>query len=162
MLSEKILKKIKEIEEEGFAIVVNDSNGRLAYYSPNIGNSMLSEKVFKQIMENEEIGIDVVATNSNGQLAYASQGLGGSEYCDQCSSFRLEPDPDPYDWFRSGDQKAVCLVVNGVIEGSLEKPDECINIRKPLYCPKLGRELSEDEKKEAAKGLEWARERMNR
>jgi len=80
----------------------------------------------------------------------------GSEYCDQCSDFRLLPDPDPYDWFRDGDMKAVCLAVNGVIRGALERPSECVNIRKPLYCPKIGRELSDEEKKEAAEQLEWA------
>ena len=57
--------------------------------------------------------------------------------------------------------KAVCLVVNGVIAGSLEKPSEWTNIRKPLYCPKLGRILSEDEKEKAVKMLKWAQERMN-
>ena len=70
------------------------------------------------------------------------------------------PDPDPFDWFRDGDMKAVCLEVNGVIEGSLERPSECTNICKPLYCPNLGRELSEEEKKTAAESLKWAKKRM--
>lgn len=83
-----------------------------------------------------------------------------SEYCDQCSSLRLEPDPDPYDWFRNGDKKAVCLEVNGLIAGCLETPSEWTNIEKPLYCPKLGRELSEEEKIEAEKWLKWAKARM--
>lgn len=82
------------------------------------------------------------------------------EYCDKCESFRLLPDPNPDDWFRDGDMKAVCLEVNGVIEGSLETPREWINIHKPLYCPKLGRELNEEEKKIAAKRLEFAKKRM--
>ena len=56
--------------------------------------------------------------------------------------------------------KAVCLEVNGVIEGSLERPSGWTNIRRPLYCPKLGRELSEEEKEIAAKKLQWAKERM--
>ncbi len=104
--------------------------------------------------------MDVVAVSSEGTLEYATQEMGGSEYCDQCSAFRLLPDPDPFDWFRSGDMKAVCLEVNGVIEGSLERPSEWTNIHKPLYCPKLGRELSEEEKKEADKSLQWAMKRM--
>ncbi len=123
---------------------------------------MLSEKNLREIKEYEEAGIDVVAIGSGGTLDYATKGIGGCEYCDQCSAFRLLPDPDPFDWFRDGDMKAVCLEVNGVIEGSLERPSECTNIRKPLYCPKLGRELSEEEKKTAAESLKWAKERMKR
>ena len=123
---------------------------------------MLSEKNLLEIKEYEEAGIDVVAIGSGGTLDYATKGIGGCEYCDQCSVFRLRPDPDPFDWFRDGDMKAVCLEVNGVIEGSLETPSECTNIRKPLYCPKLGRELSEEEKKTAAESLKWAKERMKR
>lgn len=80
--------------------------------------------------------------------------------CDRCSYFTLLPDPDPDDWFRDGNLKAVCLKVNGVIEGSLESPSEWTNIHKPLYCPNLRRALSEEEKKKAAKELEWAQKRM--
>ena len=112
---------------------------------------MLSEKNLREIKEYEEAGIDVVAIGSGGTLDYATKGIGGCEYCDQCSAF---------DWFRDGDMKAVCLEVNGVIEGSLERPSECTNIRKPLYCPTLGRELSEEEKKTAVESLKWAKERM--
>ena len=121
---------------------------------------MLSEKNLRKIKEYEEAGFDVVAIGSGGTLDYSTKGMGGSEYCDKCNAFRLFPDPDPYDWFRDGDKKAVCLEVNGVIEGSLERPSEWTNIRKPLYCPKLGRELSEEEKKEAAERLKWAKEQM--
>lgn len=122
---------------------------------------MLSKKNLRKIKKYEEAGIDVVAIGSEGTLDYSTQGMGDyCEYCDQCSAFRLLPDPDPYDWFRYGDMKAVCFEVNGVIEGSLESPSEWTNIRKPLYCPKLNRELSEDEKKIAAEMLEWAKERM--
>ena len=121
---------------------------------------MLSEKNLREIKEYEEAGIDVVAIGSHGTLGYSTKGMGGCEYCDQCSAFRLLPDSDPLDWFRDGDMKAVCLEVNGVIEGPLERPSEWTNIRKPLYCPKLGRELSEEEKKTAAERLKWAKERM--
>lgn len=119
---------------------------------------MLSKKNLREIKEFEEAGFDVIAVGSDGTLDYSTQGKGGSEYCDQCSAFRLLPDPDSDDWF--GDMKAVCLEVGGVIEGSLERPSEWTNIRKPLYCPNLGRELSEEEKKKAAKHLDWARKRM--
>lgn len=121
---------------------------------------MLSEKNLRKIKECEEAGIDVVAIGSKGTLEHSTQGMGSCEYCDQCSAFRLLPDPNPFDWFRDGDMKAVCLEVNGVIAGSLERPGECTNIRKPLYCPKLGRELSEEEKKIAAESLKWAKKRM--
>lgn len=123
---------------------------------------MLSEKKLREIKDYEEAGIDVVAIGNEGTLDYATQGLGGSEYCDKCDAFRLLPDPAPDDWFRDGDMKAVCLEVNGVIEGNLERSSEWTNIRKPLYCPKLGRKLTEKEKQEAAEMLKWAKARMKR
>ena len=121
---------------------------------------MLSKKALLEIKEYEEAGIDVVAIDHDGALAYSSQGMGGCEYCDHCSSFRLLPDPNPFDWFRDDDMKAVCLEVNGVIASSLEGPGEYTNIRKPLYCPKLGRKLSEKEKNIAAIMLKGAKESM--
>lgn len=119
---------------------------------------MLNEKDLREIKKYEEAGIDVVSIDSSGKLEYSTQGKGGCEYCDNCSSFRLLPDPDPHDWFRDGDMKAVCLELNVVIEGALERPSEWTNICKPLYCPKLGRELSEEEKKKADEQLKWAKE----
>ena len=121
---------------------------------------MLSEEDLRKIEKYEKAGIDVVAIGSGGTLNYSTQGMGGSEFCDQCNALRLLPDPAPDDWFRDEDKKAVCLEVNGVIGGSLERPSEWTNIRKPLYCPKLGRELSEEEKKEAARQLKWAKKQM--
>jgi hypothetical protein len=121
---------------------------------------MLSEKNLREIKEYEKAGIDVIAIGSDGTLDYSTQGMGGCEYCDQCSAFKLLPDPDPFDWFEDNDMKAVCLEVNGVIAGSLARPSEWTNIRKPLYCPKLGRELSEEEKKTAAEILKRAKKMM--
>ena len=119
------------------------------------------EVIFREIKEAEEAGCDVVAIRSNGELGYSTQELGNiNDYCDQCDAFRLYPDPPLGDWFRDGDKKAVCLRVKGVIAGALERPSEWTGIHKPLYCPLLGRELSEEEKKEANKQLKWARERM--
>lgn len=57
--------------------------------------------------------------------------------------------------------KGVCLNVEGVIAGTLS-PSECYNIQKPLYCPKIGRELSDEEKKEATKDLDWAQKRFKK
>jgi hypothetical protein len=121
---------------------------------------MLSETILRKIKELEETGIDVVVIENDGKLDYSTQGKCGNEYCDQCSAFRLLPDSDSDDWFKVFDMKAVCLEVNGVIEDSLKRTSEWINIRKPIYCPKLDYELSEEEKKEAVKSLKYARERM--
>lgn len=121
---------------------------------------MLNEDRLREINKFEEAGIDVVVINSSGSLDYSTHGTSSSEFCDHCSAFKLLPDPDPYDWFRSGDMKAICLEVNGLIAGALERPSEWTNITKPLFCPKLGRELSEEEKLEASKYLKWAKERM--
>lgn len=106
----------------------------------------------------EELGFDVVVVRGDGKLDYSTQGMGGSDYCDQCISFRLFPDSDPCDLF--GDKMAVCLEVDGLIEGALETANEWTNIRKPLYCPKLGRKLSEEESKQATEQLKWAKEML--
>ena len=113
----------------------------------------------ERIKECEELGFDVVVVR-RGKLDYSTQGMGGSDYCDQCIAFRLLPDPDPCDWFRDGDKMAVCLEIDGLIEGALEHPNEWTNIRKPLYCPKLGRKLSEEESKQATEQLKWAKEML--
>ncbi len=124
---------------------------------------MLSEKDLREIRMLEDAGFDVVSIGRGGTLEYATQNKGTTiEYCDQCNSFKLFPDPAPDDWFRNGDWKAVCIRVNGVIRGSLELPSECKNICKPLYCPILGRELSKEEKEEASKTLDFARAMMRR
>ena len=121
---------------------------------------MLSEKTRREIDKLEEAGIDVVVIGNKVTLDYTTQAKGGDEFCDHCSAFQLLPDPDPHDWFRDGDMKAVCHEVNGLIRGCLEHPSEWTNIRKPLYCPKLGRELSEDDKHESKKLLDWAKKMM--
>lgn len=121
---------------------------------------MLDEKNLNEIKKYEDAGINVVAVGSGGTLEYATTGLGGSKYCDQCKAFCLLPDPDPLDSFRNGDMKAVCNELKAVIEGGLERPSEMTNIKKPIWCPKLGRELTNEEKKEAESSLKWAQERM--
>lgn len=121
---------------------------------------MLSSKDIHEIKEYEDAGIDVVAIGRKGNLEYSSTGVGGNKYCDQCSAFRLVSDPDPTDWFRDGDMCAVCIEVKGVIQGSLEKPSECINIRKPLWCPKLDRKLDEVQKKDVEEDLIYAQKRL--
>lgn len=80
--------------------------------------------------------------------------------CNQCDAFMLAPDPDPYDWFRDTDKKAVCLKLKAVIQGSLEYPSEWQNILKPLWCPKLGRKLSKDEKEKSIESLTYAQKRF--
>ena len=121
---------------------------------------MLNEKNLQEIKKYEESGIDVIAISNDGTLEHYTQGTQGNEYCCQCCAFRLLPDPDPHDWFGDKNMKVVCVEVNGVIASSLEKPSEWNNIRKPLYCPKIGRELSEEEKESAIKMLKWAQDRM--
>jgi len=146
MLTQKKRQEIKEYEKAGLS---------------NLSIEEFLQEVLQEIKEYEEAGLNVVVIGNNGTIEYSTQGMEGCEYCDQCKAFRLLPDPDPHDWFRDDDMKAVCLEINGVIKGALESSSEWTNIRKPLYCPKLGRELSEEEKKEAAEKLEWAKKLMN-
>lgn len=117
---------------------------------------MLSKKNIRKI----KASFNSIAVGSSKTLVYAPQVKNGCDYCDLCPAFRLLPDPNPYDRFRDDDMKAVCLEVNGVIEDNLETPGEWTNIRKPLYCPNLGRKLSEEEKKKAQKALKCAKENL--
>ena len=79
-----------------------------------------------------------------------------SKYCDSCACLLFAPDPNPDDWFRDDDKKAICTAINVTIAGSLEY-NELTNICKPLFCPKLGRELTDDEKKKAEEQLKFVR-----
>lgn len=95
--------------------------------------------------EFEQAGFSVTTMNRKGQVMYATEKNESSEYCDSCKCLAFFPDPDPLDWFRDDDQKAVCTAVNAVIARQLEY-NELTNIRKPLFCPKLGREHTNKEK----------------
>lgn len=116
---------------------------------------MSNDKLYQKAMEGAAFIATAIDTTREDEVVASTS----SEFCDQCYAFSLLPDPNPYDWFRDGDKKAVCSEVKGVIEGSLEIPSEWTNIRKPLYCPKLGRKLTEEEKEEAATRLKWAQKR---
>lgn len=114
---------------------------------------MNETKFQKEIREFEEAGIDVVATY-NGKLTHVTGGINNSpEVCDSCACLIFAPDPDPDDWFRDNDKKAVCTEMKATIVGSLERPSEMVNIHKPLWCPKLGRELTAKEKEMASRRL---------
>lgn len=120
----------------------------------------MDEKLKKQIEEMEAIGLDVVVTNK-GKLSYATGGINQDDNCcDSCPFLEFLPDPDPYDWFRDGDQKAVCNKMEATVRGCLERPSEMVNIRKPLWCPNLKKELTEQEKKLAKERLEFDKERF--
>lgn len=122
----------------------------------------MNEKLKKEIKEYESAGLDVVVT-SKGKLSYVSGGIQQDDkHCDSCPFLRFEPDPDPYDWFHDGDQKAVCTKMQATIRGCLERPSEMVNISKPLWCPNLGRELSEKEQRSAKERLEFDRERFQK
>ena len=82
-------------------------------------------------------------------------------YSLSCACLIFAPDPDPYDSFRCNDQKAVCTEMKATIESSLERPSEMINIHKPLWFPKLGRELTAKEKEIAARRLSIAKVNYN-
>lgn len=109
----------------------------------------------KEIKEFEEQGFSVVSINSSGKLEYATKKENSDDFCDSCEHLKFAPDPDPDDWFRDTDQKAICMAKKVVMYRSL-KYNELTQIPKPLYCPKLGRELTDDEKFIATIQLESA------
>lgn len=120
---------------------------------------MDSTKIQKEIQEYEAAGLDVVATH-NGKLTHVTGGVNqSSDVCDSCTCLSFEPDPDPHDWFRDGDRKAVCTEAKATIEGALERPSEMVNIRKPIWCPKSQNILTEEQKEDALKDLERAQNR---
>ena len=121
--------------------------------------SLKSEVLESEIREMEERGFSVVATDSQGRLLHATESGDSAEYCDMCPCLRFMPDPDPTDWFRDNDKKAICTEMSAMIAGSLE-PHEMTKIYKPLWCPKLGRELTEEEKEEANWRLEYGRKNI--
>jgi len=84
----------------------------------------------------EKQGFNVVAMDRNGKMDYATNMNKGSDYCDTCEKLMFVPDPDPDDWFRDEDQKAICTTVNKTIQGGLEF-NELTNIKRPEFCPKL-------------------------
>ena len=69
-----------------------------------------------------------------------------TRYCDSCQFLDFEADSDPEDSFSINDEKAICKKMNALIAGSLE-PREQSKIVKPIWCPYLGRELTDLEKK---------------
>ena len=110
----------------------------------------------KEIREAETRGIDVIVIGSKGEFEYATNKNENSDCCDSCEYLRFERDPDPYDWFRDMDEKAICIKLNAKIAGALE-PRDMTNIEKPLWCPKLGRKLTEKEQGEAEKDFTFAK-----
>ena len=80
------------------------------------------------------------------------------EFCKGCQFFKLIDDPDPTDWFRDGDQMAICELLKAVIASSLN-PWETERIYKPVFCPYLKKEQDEEEKKYAENVLIFAKKR---
>lgn len=129
---------------------------------------MLNKELIQKVMESNSISTDELFREAmEGATAIAAvrdvareegEVTVISKFCDSCCYLRLLPDPDPYDWFEQNNMKAVCLSMKAVIEGSLGT-GETTNIQKPLYCPKLGRELTKKEIEEAATRLKWSQER---
>lgn len=107
----------------------------------------MSSNLEKEIRKMEDAGIDVITTKC-GKLEHVTGGINqNSNVCDSCPHLLFKPDHHSGDWFRDGDQKAVCLEMKAAVEIGLERPSEMVNIEKPIWCPCLGRELTDEEKK---------------
>lgn len=112
----------------------------------------MSKLTEKEIRKVEGSGLDVVVIGSEGKLEYATEMNKDSNYCDSCDYLRFESSPDPFDWFESDEERAICTRLDAQIAGALE-PHEMTDIYKPLWCPKIGRELPSEEKVEAERRL---------
>ena len=114
---------------------------------------MSSENELREVKGSNEFSIVEIAIDGYIDSSSSSE---SSPICDKCADFELLPDPDPFDWFRDGDMKAVCHALNVVFLGGLEDSNEWTNICRPLFCPKLGRNLTDEEKIKAEKELKHA------
>lgn len=84
----------------------------------------------------EEMDFNVIEIFGDGTMVVAPKSdTKEQQYCDRCHYLKFMPDPDPDDWFRDDDQKAICQAVNKTIQGSLEF-NELTNIPVPSFCPK--------------------------
>ena len=126
----------------------------------DLGTSTQSQKIDLDTIVNETVEILAYDFHTYTHLIEARDLVEESPICNLCKFFLLAPDPDPYDWFRDGDMKALCLKQKAVIAGALEYPSEWQNILKPLWCPKLGRKLSKDEKEKSIESLTYAQKRF--
>ena len=77
-----------------------------------------------------------------------------SDYCNSCVHLKFIPDST--DIFKNNEKKVICMAKKVVMYRSL-KYNELTQIPKPLYCPKLGREITDEEDLIAMKQLEAAR-----
>lgn len=121
----------------------------------------MDEKFQREIKEFEDAGIDVVATNKAGEIIHNSvKNDNQDDVCNGCEFLRLVDDPDPFDWFRDDDKKALCELLKAVICGSLE-PRELVKIYKPVFCPKfkLEREITKQEQEAIDRWLKNAKKR---
>lgn len=113
-----------------------------------------------EVRKMEEMGIGVVVTDGQGRLLHATESGDGEEYCDRCECLRFMPDPDSADSFGADEQKANCTEMRAMVAGALGF-HEMTHILKPLWCPRLGRELTEEEKEEAKQRLEFGKKRYD-
>ena len=114
---------------------------------------MPSEKDLREVEKKEDASINLVDASKEN---CSDQDQDMSKYCNNCKAFKLVSEYTPYSSIKNESKKAICLEIDGVIKSSLKNIDEWTNIPKPLYCPKLGRELTEKEQKKADRMMDWA------
>lgn len=118
-------------------------------------------KNMREIKKCEATGAHVVNIK-NGKLTYATGGISQDpNHCDSCPYLKFLPDPDPFDWFRDDDEKAVCQKMRAMVAGCLEHSSEMVNLEKPIWCPDLKRELTEEEKADLPNRLKYAKSRYS-
>ncbi len=120
--------KVSKANTEGFVIRAK-GNSEIITYSADDEQS----KVLK-IKELESMGLSVTVKNSDGTIVYSTNN-DKCKYCDDCKYLEFLPDPDPSDWFRDDDKKAVCRLAKKEIVGGLEW-NELKDIHVPDFCPK--------------------------
>ena len=97
----------------------------------------------------EELGYEIILIKDN-RIIYSKQEQ-DNKYCNNCqfcSSGLLDESPDPFEMT----YKLRCEALGGILIAAYE-PCEDTKTEKPLACPILGRELTEDEQKEADEWL---------
>ena len=113
----------------------------------NLENAKKKEKAIRTL---EELGYEVTLIKEK-HIVYSKHEQ-ENKYCNNCQfCFKtlVNDSADPFEM----EYKLYCKALGGICIASYDPCDDA-KTKKPLACPKLGRELSKEEEKEVQKWLE--------
>lgn len=81
-----------------------------------------------EIKNFEELGVDCMVVNDRGKVVYKTDKAPTECVCTSCKYCKVEPDPDPYDWFNDDDVKIHCSLCEKDVACSL-RPYEAYSFK---------------------------------